>query len=266
MTDLLVCNPAYFNIDYEINPWMDIGNDVDPSLASRQWEKMCSSLTLIGANLKYIKPMYGYPDMVFTANAGLVHGNTIILSNFKHGERRGEKAFFKDWFLKNGYRVVELPDSICFEGEGDALFFEDTLFMGYGFRTDLACHSIISKALGVEVISCELVDPRFYHLDTCFLPIKNRIVYYREAFSQRSQEIMLRKLVDIGNDTGELDVLNIHEDQAKDFLCNSIEVNNKILSPSDMFSLSFSGRETFTCDMSEFMKSGGAIKCLTLRL
>ena len=266
MADLLVCNPAYFNIDYEINPWMSIGNDVDPSLASIQWEKMCSRLTLVGANLKYIEPMYGYPDMVFTANAGLVHGKTIILSNFKHAERRGEKAFFKDWFLKNGYRVIELPDSICFEGEGDALFFEGTLFMGYGFRTDLECHSIISKALDVEVVSCELVDPRFYHLDTCFLPIKNRIVYYREAFSGRSQEIMLRKLVDIGNEVGELDVLNVHEDQAKDFLCNSIEVNNKIISPSDMFSLSFSGRKTFTCNMSEFLKSGGAIKCLTLRL
>ena len=116
MTDLLVCNPAYFNIDYEINPWMSIENDIDPGLATTQWERMCEKLKQMGANLHYIEPIHGLPDMVFTANAGLVYGKTVILSNFKHPERQGEKPFFKDWFLKNGYRVVELPDHINIEG------------------------------------------------------------------------------------------------------------------------------------------------------
>jgi len=266
MTDLLVCNPAYFNIDYEINPWMDIGNDIDPGLASAQWERMCDKLKQAGANLHYIEPMHSFPDMVFTANAGLIYGKTVVLSNFKHPERQGEKIFFKDWFLKNGYRVVELPDYISFEGEGDALFFENTLFMGYGFRTDPESHAIISKAFNIDVVSCELVDPRFYHLDTCFLPLKNRVVYYRQAFSKFSQEIMLQKLMDIGHEIGVLDVLNVHEEQAQDFLCNSIEINETVVAPSDMFSLSFSGKKTSICDMSEFMKSGGAVKCLTLKL
>jgi len=266
MTDLLLCKPTHFNIDYEINPWMDIGNDVDPVLALSQWEKMVERLSKAGARLSFIDPERGYPDMVFTANAGLVYRDTVILSNFKHEERQHEKWFFKDWFLSHGYRVIEIPDHISFEGEGDALFFENTLFMGCGFRTDPEAHSIISKALNIDVVSCELVDPRFYHLDTCFLPLKNRIVYYRQAFSKFSQEIMLKKLTDIGHKIRVLDVLNIHEEQAQDFLCNSIEINETVVAPSEMFSLSFAGKKTSICDMSEFMKSGGAVKCLTLKL
>ena len=91
MTDLLVCAPAYFNIDYEINPWMNVDIDVDGDIAVAQWGRMCSLLTKAGANLKYIEPEHGYPDMVFTANAGLVHGKTVVLSNFRHKERVHEK-------------------------------------------------------------------------------------------------------------------------------------------------------------------------------
>ena len=133
MTELLVCRPTYFGIEYEINPWMSMDENADPEFAIFQWDRMCSRLTKAGATLRHIEPQRGLPDMVFTANAGLVYKKTVILSNFRHEERRGEKQFFKDWFLKNGYRVVELPDSIAFEGEGDALFFKGVLFMGSGF-------------------------------------------------------------------------------------------------------------------------------------
>tara|TARA_R100000808_G_scaffold5713_1_gene17212 strand:+ start:43138 stop:43938 length:801 start_codon:yes stop_codon:yes gene_type:complete len=266
MTEILVCKPTYFGIEYEINPWMSMNKDADPEFAMFQWDRMCNRLKKAGARIRYIEPQRGLPDMVFTANAGLVYKNTVILSNFRHQERREEKKLFKEWFLRNGYRVVELPESVCFEGEGDALFFKGVLFMGSGFRTDPDAHSIIGRALDIDVVSCELVDPRFYHLDTCFLPLKDRIVYYRDAFSKFSQHIMIQKLIEIGYNSGTLDVLNVHEDQAKEFICNSIEIDETVVTPTDMFSLSFSGKKTLVSNMSEFMKSGGAVKCLTLRL
>ena len=138
----------------------------------------------------------GIDSSVVSAVCALTGKKTIVLSNFKHEERQGEKQFFKEWFLQNGYRVVELPDSIAFEGEGDALFFKDVLFMGCGFRTDPEAHTIISKALNVDVVTCELVNPQFYHLDTCFLPIQDRIIYYRDAFSNFSQNLMIKKLIE----------------------------------------------------------------------
>ena len=267
-TDILVCNPRYFDISYEINSWMRIENSTDQEKSIRQWLNFCTKLVNCGAKLHYIQPHPHFPDMVFTANAGLVHkkSKSVILSNFKYEERQGETELFKKWFLDNGYRVIELPKSICFEGEGDALFLGDTLFLGYGFRTDLESHKIIGKALKTDYISCELVNPYFYHLDTCFMPMRDRIIYFKDAFSEYSQKIMIDKLVEIGTNAGRLDILNVHSEQADDFICNSIHIKSSVITPSRNNHLSFAGYEEHRCDLSEFMKSGGAAKCLTLKL
>ena len=268
LTDILVCNPSYFDINYEINSWMSMDNGADHEKASRQWLNLTNKLLGCGANLHYIKPDPRFPDMVFTANAGLVHKKTrsVILSNFRHKERQGEKEVFKEWFLKNKYRVIELPDSICFEGEGDALFLGDTLFLGYGFRTDLSAHKIIGRALDVDYVSCHLVDPYFYHLDTCFMPMNDRVVYFKDAFSYDSQLEMIEKFVEIGTSLRRLDIINVHEEQANEFICNSLNVKSSIITPTMNSHLSFAGYQHHVCNLSEFMKSGGAAKCLTLKL
>ena len=268
MNEILVCNPSYFGINYEINSWMSVDNDVDHDKASRQWLNLTNKLLGCGAKLHYIEQDARFPDMVFTANAGLVHKKTrtVILSNFRHRERQGEKQLFKDWFLNNGYRVIELPESICFEGEGDALFLGDTLFLGYGLRTDLASHKIIADTLNVDYISCELVDPYFYHLDTCLMPMDDRVVYFKDAFSSYSQISMVEKFIEIGMDKGRLDVISVHEEQAHEFICNSVNVKSAVITPATNSHLSFAGYEHHLCNLSEFMKSGGAAKCLTLEL
>ena len=268
MNEILVCNPRYFDISYEINSWMRIDNSTDPQKASRQWLNLCNKLVESGAKLHYIEPHPHFPDMVFTANAGLVHKKTktVILSNFKYKERQGEKELYKEWFLKNDYRVIELPESICFEGEGDALFLGDTLFLGYGFRTDLAAHKIIADTLNVNHVSCELINPYFYHLDTCFMPMNDRIVYFKDAFSDYSQMTMIDEFIKIGTNRGRLDILNVHDDQADEFICNSINVKSSVITPSENSHLSFAGYKQQVCDLSEFIKSGGAAKCLTLKL
>ena len=267
-TNILVCSPRHFSIDYEINSWMRVENTIDSEKAVRQWLNFCTKLAKCGAEIHYIEPHPDFPDMVFTANAGLVHkkSKSVILSNFKHEERQGETELFKRWFLDNGYRVIELPKSICFEGEGDALFLGDTLFLGYGFRTDLESHEIVAKALGVDYVSCELVNPYFYHLDTCFMPMKDRIVYFKDAFSGYTQRKMVKKFVEIGTNKGRLDILNVHSEQADEFICNSVHIKSSVITPSYNSHLSFAGYEEHKCDLSEFMKSGGAAKCLTLKL
>ena len=268
MSNILVCPPKHYSVDYKINAWMDLSIDVDKNRAELQWNKMCDRLIRSGAYLKYIKPHPHFPDMVFTANAGFVHGKTVILSNNKHKERQGESPLFKQWFLDNGYRVIELPKRIYFEGAADAIFINDVLFMGYGFRTSIEAHSIIANVFNVEYVSCELVDPYFYHLDTCFLHIKDRIVYYRDAFSYKSIEQTIKKLIEMCLFSQiPLDIFNTSESQAKQFVCNSVEIDDNIVTPmidhDDIFGQKHNVRE---CNASEFMKAGGAIKCLTLKL
>lgn len=268
MDDILVCNPRYFGISYEINSWMDIKNTVNRDKASQQWSEFCKNLSRCGARLKYIEPHPDFPDMVFTANAGLVDRKrkSIILSNFKHEERRGEKELFKRWFLDYGYSVIELPQDINFEGQGDALFLGDTLFLGYGFRTDVESHSIIAGALEVDYVSCELIDPYFYHLDTCFMPTREGVLYYRDAFSENSHDVMLNKFIDIGKRNKLLNVINVDKNHADEFICNSIHMGSTIFTPSPNISQYCEGYVKYLCDLSEFMKAGGSAKCLTLKL
>lgn len=265
MEKILVCPPTNFTVRYEINPWMQTSVTPDPPLVKSQWDNLCNRLIRAGAFLSYIEPSPECPDMVFTANAGLTMDKRVILSNFKYEQRKTEKQHFKNWFLKRNYQVIEIPESVHFEGEGDALFLNDTLFIGYGFRTDIESHRIISNVFNVECISCELVDPRFYHLDTCFFPTDTQVVYYPQAFSSDSRQLIANKLMQIKKRNPRFKIYAVHERQALEFVCNSIDIEGSILCPSDSLPSQIPNKVN-VCNMSEFMKSGGAVKCLTLRL
>jgi len=266
MNRILVCEPEFFNINYEINSWMNVDNKVDEAKARRQWDGMIECLVDSGAKIEHIQPDPNFPDMVFTANAGLVRGNRVVLSNFRHGERRGERDLFKQWFLDRDYDVIELPEDISFEGAGDAMFFNDVLFIGCGLRTNRRAHPIIAEALGVDYVSCDLVNPYFYHLDTCLFTTDDQFVYYDEAFTHSSLYEMLTKVIEVTMKTNNsVNICPVNTTQAKQFICNSIKVQHRITTPAYNHDNIFSS-DTFNCDVSEFIKAGGAVKCLTLEL
>ena len=192
----LMCPPEFFQVDYVINPWMEGNVDrANGPLAAQQWHRLHSLLAGQG-NVELIRPLAGSPDMVFTANAGLVLGENAVLSRFLHPERQSEEPHFSEWFKQHGFRVHELPKDLPFEGAGDALFdrVEPLLWAGYGYRTELDTHALIAQLLGIEVISLRLIDKRFYHLDTCLCPLERGfLLYYPPAFDARSNtQIELR--------------------------------------------------------------------------
>lgn len=186
---VLMCPPKYFSIDYEINPWMDKAKQVDRNLAQSQWDSLIQTYTNLGVSVQTIEPIEGLPDMVFTANAGLVQNSKVILSSFKFSERKPESAYFQTWFENNGFEIVILAESEFFEGQGEALTVGDTLIAGYGFRANLASHERIREFSKRTVVSVKLVDPRFYHLDTCFLPLSaTTAIYFPDAFDKTSRD------------------------------------------------------------------------------
>src|SRR5258707_8139835 len=171
MRKLLLCPPDYYGIEYEINPWMDRTHNTQPAVARSQWQGLHDLLKSLGCEIELTNPQKNLPDMVFTANAGLVSGKKFIRSIFRFKERQGEEAHFEKWFAERGYDIAHLPAGLFFEGEGDALFCGDILFCGYRFRSDIRSHQIIGEMLECLPISVELVQERFYHLDTCFCPL-----------------------------------------------------------------------------------------------
>lgn len=262
---ILMCAPEFFHVDYEINPWMT-GNiqQVNPQLAKEQWLHLFNCIK-IHAEVKLMDPQNGLPDLVFTANAALVYKDKAIISKFKPKERKGEERHFQDWFEDNGYQTYTTGESE-FEGAGDALFDRGTerLWAAYGFRSSRESHRKIADILGVDVVSLNLIDPRFYHLDTCFCPLESGyLMYYPGAFSLESQETIRRSIAPEK-------LIIVSEDDAKNFALNAINIGSHIImnksSENLRRKLDEKGFKVLEAPMSEFMKSGGSTKCLTLRL
>lgn len=264
-THILMCPPHHYDVDYVINPWME-GNIHRSSRdrAESQWEGLHKILK-DHAIVDLVEPQKGVPDMVFTANAGLVLGDNVVLSRFYHPERQGEEPHFKQWFEDNGFTVYELPKDLPFEGAGDALLDREGrwLWAGYGFRSELDSHPYLAKWLDIEVISLQLVDNRFYHLDTCFCPLSNGyLLYYPPAFDFYSNRLIEMRV------PPEKRII-VNDDDAGNFACNAVNVGDVVVmnQVSDSLSsrLSDVGFTVIQTPLSEFLKAGGAAKCLTLR-
>lgn len=261
-TRLLMCVPTQYALRYEINPWMVLENQPDLSLATRQWQELYRILTeQVGAQVELIDQAPEAPDMVFTANAGLVRGRYVLLANFRHPQRQVEEPYFRRWFEENGYHVQLLPVGCRFEGEGDALFVGDTLVAGYLKRSDICSHRYLSDYLAVPVLSLELVDDRWYHLDTCLFALSaGTVVYYPGAFDAYARTVI----------QNHFETIEVCEEEALRFACNSVVIGHQVVMPAGCpriaSQLEARGYRVHSVDLSEFLKAGGAAKCLTLFL
>lgn len=258
-----MCPPDYYEIAYEINPWMSLRRNVNLSIARAQWDLLYKLLTdQLGVAVELIKPIKGLPDMVFTANAGLVSEDIYIRSNFRHKERQPEAAFFESWFRERNYRVHTLPKVHCFEGEGDAFIMGDNVFCGYHFRSDVQAHQLVGAILNKRTLSLELTNERFYHLDTCFCPITDKTaLYYPGAFDDYAMRVLKETIPN---------AFLIRLEEALGFMCNSIVIGDKIIIPQQSHKtgeiLRLMGYQVYKVDLSEFIKAGGSAKCLVLYL
>jgi len=259
---ILMCPPDFYGIEYEINPWMSVQVRSDASESRRQWEGLHRSLLDLGARVELLEPVAGLPDLVFTANAGLIHGTSFFSSRFRYRVRQGETPHFERWFREHGFEVECLPAGHHFEGAGDALFLGETLFAGYRFRSDARSHLWLGERLGVEVLPLELVDPRFYHLDTCFCPLAvDAAVYYPGAFDDYGRSVLRDRIPRL---------LEVSASEAVSFSCNAVVVGGSVIlnegAPRLARALVEAGYAVRPLALTEFIKAGGSAKCLTLRL
>jgi N-dimethylarginine dimethylaminohydrolase len=259
---VLMCPPDHYAIKYEINPWMNVRRGAAPELAKRQWWALRETIESLGARVEIVDAKPLLPDLVFTANAGLVFGETFVGSRFRHSVRQGESPVFDAWFAEAGWKVVRPPDEIYFEGAGDALFCGETLFFGYRFRSAPRGHAWLADVLGVEVLPVELTDDRYYHLDTCFCPLDERTaIIFPGAFDEYGLKAIRDRVPFL---------IEADSDEAATFSCNAVAIGRDVIlndvSPRLAAALGEHGFRTHPLGLSEFIKSGGSAKCLTLRL
>lgn len=264
-TKFLMCPPKYFSsIDYEINPWMKKGTDCDNTTAYARWNDLTQIIKNLDGEVLTMEPQPGQPDIVFTANAGLVYKDIAVVSRFKPKERQPEEKFYAEWFENNGFNVKYLPENMFFEGAGDALFSGEVLYSGYIVRSDISSHTYISELLNIQVLSLELVDNRFYHLDTCFCPLSDGyLLYYPSAFDEYANKIIEKNF-------SEDKRVIVTEEEAAGFACNAVNIKNSVImnNTTDRLknALKEKGFDAYEVSLTEFMKAGGSAKCLTLKL
>ena len=275
---ILMCPPDFYGIEYEINPWMNTERQANHPIAVEQWKALCERIQAAGARVSLLEPVKGLPDLVFTANAAMIcrmdnpvrHSSqtdrivhpTAILSRFRHPQRQGEEPHNRRWLTEHGFEVLDPPANFSFEGAGDALFCGDTLYAGYRMRSDAAGHQAIGRMLGVRVLPVELVDPRYYHLDTCFCPLTpDTAIWYPPAFDDYGQRAIEQQIPNL---------VAVEQAEAERFACNAVVIGRRVVTNTGCdhlhTTLAAAGYEPIATPLDEFVKAGGSAKCLTLRL
>ena len=259
---ILMCPPDHYGIEYEINPWMNRSMASVRDLAFKQWRELRDAILGLGVIVEEMTPQPGLPDLVFTANAGLMFRNRFFSSRFVHDVRAKESPFFDAWFREHGFEVVHWPDGMFHEGAGDALFCGEALFAGYRTRSDALAHQWVAKQMGIRVLPLELVNSRFYHLDTCFCPLApGEALWFPDAFDAYGRRVL---------ETHVPSLIPVSEPEAQRFGCNAVVVGNTVvhnsLCPQLAEDLQKKGYRSISVELSEFLKAGGSAKCLTLRI
>jgi N-dimethylarginine dimethylaminohydrolase len=257
---VLMCAPTHFRIAYEINPWMHRAHQVDGARATEQWERLYACLEGLGVRIELVEQGEAVPDMTFAANAGIVTGHRFIPANFRFPERQPEAALFSAWFAGHGYAVASIHEPHHWEGEGDVLPADGTVYAGYRFRTEERALDHLDTLLGAEVVRLELADGWFYHLDTCFCPLgEGRLLWYPPAFTPASRAEVERRFPR---------AVAVPEADALRFACNALPVGDVVVlnagCSATEAALAAYGLRAVPTSTDEFIKAGGSVKCLVL--
>jgi N-dimethylarginine dimethylaminohydrolase len=252
--------PTFFAVEYAINPWMDTSTSVDTHLAMNQWETLRQTYKELGHTVEMVEPVAGLPDMVYAANGGLLVNGKAVVARFAYPQRAGESAAYAEWMNRHGHRAVETR--YVNEGQGDLLVVGSIVLAGYGFRTDRRAHDEIAAAVGMPVVSLELVDPRFYHLDTALAVLDDTtIAYYPPAFGDDSRARLLDLFPDaIEVATPDAFVLGLNA------VSDGLHVVHPAAATGFAEQLSDAGFVPIGVDLSELLKGGGSVKCCTLEV
>ena len=262
----VMCTPSHFAVEYAINPWMDPTVPVDADRATAQWDVLRQAFLALGHRVDVIDPVPGQPDMVFAANGGITVGGRTYGARFRHAQRESEAAAFTDFLRAQGLEVIE-PSHVN-EGEGDFLALSSVILAGTGFRTSLEAHIEAAQALDRPVVSLQLVDPRFYHLDTALAVLDDGggnapadIAYYPGAFSAHSRRT-LRDLFPDAIQVSEMDALVLG--------LNAVSDGLNVVLPTAATGLATTlkarGYNPVPVELGELLKSGGSVKCCTMEL
>lgn len=271
---VLTVKPTYFDVEYVINPHMknQIGQ-VDKMQAQNEWEHLLDGYKELGLDVHTIEGEKGLPDMVFCANQSLPfidqdENKKVIMSIMHAPERKKEVELIEKWYRGMDYEILHLDSSKVedFEGMGDAIwhFKRQLLWGGYGFRSSISAYEQISEMLDTPVIALELLDDKFYHLDTCFCVLNEKsVLVYPDAFTDEGLQLIHHFFENVieasAYEAEKFFAVNATCPDGKNVLIQQgcTDINQKLRDAG------FSVHEYSTY---EYIKSGGSVFCMKMLL
>lgn len=276
----------YFSTEQAINPYYGVGS-LDVERAKAEHAAIKKLFEQAGIVVETTAAPVDSQDGVYTANWALVRGNKAVLARLPDA-RKAEEAVAEKALSERGLEVLHVPNDWHFSGQGDALPFGGMLFCGRNYRSDEGAQAFAADSLGFERIQLQTVpeldslgnpminavtgwpDSFFYDLDLSLAIIREPnetqggiIAYCPEAFMPESQET-LRRL------KGFEKIAVSFEEATKGFACNLVSTGETVImsnrAPQLKRELEKRGLKVLSPDVTELVKGGGFIRCVSLTL
>jgi N-dimethylarginine dimethylaminohydrolase len=275
---ILMVRPTFFHVENPINPHMRKADgslhQLDKPKAMKEWNVLRETYVKLGLNVHEADAQEGLPDMVFCANQSLpfvtrLGEKTAIMSNMANDTRHREVRVIQSTLSRQGYKIQHLPErssSTLFEGMGDALWLPGhrVLLGGYGHRTTKEIYSEVFSRVDATVVTFELVNPRFYHLDTCLSILDSQTALAcKDAFTDDGWALVKKifpRLIEV----------SVAEADSPVFACNAHcpDGRHVILqagATQTVTALKSQGFIPIELSTEEFIKSGGSVFCMKLQ-
>lgn len=261
--DLFLCPPTFLDLKYEINPWMDKKVQFSRARAVEQWEGLVEAYKKVDApgRIEIAPAKEDLTELCFFGDSVFLCEGKALFGHFRHTEREPERPYVKEYLTARGFRGREVPEGVVFEGAGETMRWRDKILFGFGKRSDEVVRHFLRQTFRKDVVDFEMEKAAFYHLDTALFPIHDDLIaYFPGAFGPIDTATI---------ESFDCDKIKVTEKDAKAFGCNSIVWGNTVFmaqgAPHLRKELERRGLEVEELDVSEFIKFGGGIKCLTLQ-
>jgi N-dimethylarginine dimethylaminohydrolase len=193
----------------------------------------------------------------------------------KYKHRKEELSYLKQMYEDLGLKIIPFPSTV-FEGQAELKWFHggSKAICGYGFRATKKSFALVQKVLDSlykehdlpppELLVVPLASSDYYHLDVAMLEFNDdSCIVHRKAFSEES----IQKMRDF------LGPSKVHVIDTADSMSLNAVVDGKNLVTHKLTDKAIkkvleeiTGLRIREVDVSEFEKSGGSVRCMTLDL
>jgi N-dimethylarginine dimethylaminohydrolase len=276
---VLMSGAQFFANDAHINPYYRVEN-INSDKAQAEHDRIRQAFEQAGMTVVKVDPPSDSQDGVYVANWAVIHGGKAVMSRLPDA-RKAEEPYAKKILSDMGLETITVPEDWHFSGQGDALPFGKYLLAGSGYRSDPRAQQFVADTLGLELVQLHAnpeldaagrpvvnsvsgwADSFFYDIDIAVAVLDEDLIAYcpealDAASNQTLQQLPVRK------------ILVDYEEATKGLACNLVSTGQTVImsarAPKLQAEIAKHGLETITPEISELIKGGGYIRCVSLTL